>query len=297
MAWIAGTVPQKPSDAKISVNSFFNRAAAPHVLHLLPFHLFVFLVFIVFLAASCPSCSHPLAHPPPSSIQTCEMAPKKGAAKPKEVAAAEVNVADEWVKSKTGTAELKKLVAAGVLPDQATAGWRPAVGEFFPTPNTDEAVVFEDYFWRGLGFPVHPFLRNLLELWGISLCNLHPNTVLHIAIFINFCEAYLGILPHFNLFRHLFCLKKRGGPGSKVVGGVYLQLRDGMANEYLSIPLNTSLKGWNSKWFYMKQIQDCSVRCDVYQVPEVQKSWSEKPIGADMTQVTELLELIKGCGH
>ena len=275
----------------------FNRAAAPHVLHLLPFHLFIFLVFIVFLAASCSSCSHPLAHPPPSSIQIREMAPKKGAAKPKEVAAAEVNVADEWVKSKTGTAELKKLVAAGVLPDQATAGWRPAVGEFFPTPNTDEAVVFEDYFWRGLGFPVHPFLRNLLELWGISLCNLHPNTVLHIAIFINFCEAYLGILPHFNLFRHLFCLKKRGGPGSKVVGGVYLQLRDGMASEYLSIPLNTSLKGWNSKWFYMKQIQDCSVRCDVYQVPEVQKSWSEKPIGADMTQVTELLELIKGCGH
>jgi len=144
------------------------------------------------------------------------MAPKKGAAKPKEVAAAEANIADEWVKSKTGTAEIKKLVAAGVLPDQATAGWRPAVGEFFPTPNTDEAVVFEDYFWRGLGFPVHPFLRNLLELWGISLCNLHPNTVLHIAIFINFCEAYLGILPHFNLFRHLFCLKKRGGPGSKV---------------------------------------------------------------------------------
>ena len=223
------------------------------------------------------------------------MAPKKGAAKPKEVAAAEANIADEWVKSKTGTAEIKKLVAAGVLPDQATAGWRPAVGEFFPTPNTDEAVVFEDYFWRGLGFPVHPFLRNLLELWGISLCNLHPNTVLHIAIFINFCEAYLGILPHFNLFRHLFCLKKRGGPGSKVVGGVYLQLRDGMANEYLSVPLNTSLKGWNSRWFYMKQIQDCSVRCDVYHVPEVQKSWSEKPIGADMTQVTELLELIKGC--
>ena len=77
----------------------------------------------------------------------------------------------------------------------------------------------------------------------VSLCNLDPNTILHISIFIHFCEAYLGILPHFNLFRYLFWLKKRGGGGSKVVGGVYLQLRDGMAGEYRTVPLNTSLKG------------------------------------------------------
>ena len=67
-------------------------------------------------------------------------------------------------------------------------------------PHTDEVVVFEDYFWHGLGLLVHPFLWDLLEYWGVSLCNLHPNTILHIAVFIHFCEAYLGILPHFNLF-------------------------------------------------------------------------------------------------
>ena len=91
-----------------------------------------------------------------------------------------------------------------------------------------------------------------MEFWAISLCNLHPNTILHVSIFIHFCEAFLGVLPHFNLFRHLFCLKKKGGSGSKVVGGVYLQLRDGMASEYINVPLNTSLKGWNAKWFYIK---------------------------------------------
>ena len=91
-------------------------------------------------------------------------------------------------------------------------------------PHTYEVVVFEDYFWRGLGFLVHPFLRDMLAFWALSLCNLHPNTILHILIFIHFCEAYLGILPHFNLFRHLFWLKKKGGGGSKVVSGVYLQL-------------------------------------------------------------------------
>ena len=62
-----------------------------------------------------------------------------------------------------GEAELNRLVEAGVLPDRVTARWWPTLGEPFPMPHTDEAVVFEDYFWRGLGFPVHPFLRDLLE--------------------------------------------------------------------------------------------------------------------------------------
>ena len=44
----------------------------------------------------------------------------------------------------------------------------------------------------------------------VNLCNLHHNIILHISIFIHFCEAYLRILPHFNLFHHLFWLKKRG---------------------------------------------------------------------------------------
>ena len=66
-----------------------------------------------------------------------------------------------------------------------------------------------------------------------------------------------------------------------------------MAGEYLTVPLNTSLKGWNARWFYMKQ-SHLAIRCDVDHVPENQKSWSEKPSSADMDQVRELLCLIKG---
>ena len=78
-----------------------------------------------------------------------------------------------------------------------------------------------------------------------------------------------------------------------MVGGVYLQLHDGMAGEYIPVPLNTSLKGWNTRWFYMKQ-SDPVVRCDIDQILENQRSWSEKPTSADMEQVKELLELIRG---
>ena len=76
------------------------------------------------------------------------MALKKGAAKSKKTspkkASAEARRDEEWVPSRTGEAELNRLVEAGVLPDRTTAGWRPALGEPFPTPHTDEVVVFED---------------------------------------------------------------------------------------------------------------------------------------------------------
>ena len=78
-----------------------------------------------------------------------------------------------------------------------------------------------------------------------------------------------------------------------MVGGIYLQLWDGMASEDINVPLNTSLKGWNSKWFYMKQSHP-AIRCDIHHMPENQKSWSEKSNSANMEQVRELLDLLKG---
>ena len=71
------------------------------------------------------------------------MNPKK--ASPKKVSA-RASHDKEWVLSRTGEAELNRLVEAGVLPDRVTAGWRPASGEPFPMPHTDKVVVFEDYF-------------------------------------------------------------------------------------------------------------------------------------------------------
>ena len=127
------------------------------------------------------------------------MAPKRGGGNPKK-AAARASRDNEWVPSLMAEMELNEMVEVGVLPNHITTGWHPADGEPYLMPHTDELVVFEDYFWRGLELSVHPFLRDLLEYWGVSLCNLHPNTILHISVFIHFYEVYLGILPHFNLF-------------------------------------------------------------------------------------------------
>ena len=117
---------------------------------------------------------------------------------------------------------LNLLVVDDVLPDRVTVGWRPAHGESFPTPRGVEFVVFEDYFYHGFGVPIHPFLCGLIDYYGISLYNLGPNSILHVSVFIHFYKAYLGILPHFDLFCHFFCLKAQGGSRSRIVGSAYL---------------------------------------------------------------------------
>jgi hypothetical protein len=78
------------------------------------------------------------------------MVPKKGATKPKKTspkkASTEARRDEEWVESRMEEVELNRLVEVGVLPDRATAGWWPTLGEPLPMPHTDEVVVFEDYF-------------------------------------------------------------------------------------------------------------------------------------------------------
>ena len=77
------------------------------------------------------------------------MASKRGVGNLKK-ATVEASRDNEWVSSNMGEAKINRMVEVGVLSDRVTAGWRPASGEPFPMPHTDEVVVFEDYFWRGL---------------------------------------------------------------------------------------------------------------------------------------------------
>ena len=81
--------------------------------------------------------------------------------------------------------------------------------ESVPNPSKGEWVCLVPYLIRGLGFPVHPFLRGLLEFYGLQLHNLTPASILHIAGFVALCELFLGIEAHFALCKRLFCLVPR----------------------------------------------------------------------------------------
>ena len=57
--------------------------------------------------------------------------------------------------------------------------------------------------------------------------------------------SFAGIEPHFNLFHYLLSLRKKGAlRGYKIVGGVYLNLRDGIKTYYLICTWNTCLSEW-----------------------------------------------------
>src|SRR3954470_13592366 len=86
--------------------------------------------------------------------------------------------------------------------------------ESVPNPSKGERVCLVPYLVRGLGFPIHPFLRGLLEFYGLQLHNLMPASILHIVGFVALCELFLGCEAHFALWKKLFCLVPRSQKGS-----------------------------------------------------------------------------------
>ena len=53
----------------------------------------------------------------------------------------------------------------------------------------------------------HRFLQGLLHYYRLELQHLNPNGIQHILAFIALCEGYLGIKPHFKLWKYFFAVK------------------------------------------------------------------------------------------
>jgi hypothetical protein len=99
--------------------------------------------------------------------------------------------------------DLLHLVEAGVLPPKGLCSWRIWRGVTVPTKDTHESVVYIPFLIRGLALLISPFFRSLLDFYDLNLTHLNPNSILQVAIFVHLCEAFLGILPHFGLWRYL----------------------------------------------------------------------------------------------
>ena len=77
---------------------------------------------------------------------------------------------------------IKKLRSAEYLSSDI-AHRLPDEGELIPTPRPHERVVFLSHFLRGLGFPLHPFVRGLMFYYGLDFHDLAPNFILNISAF------------------------------------------------------------------------------------------------------------------
>ena len=181
-----------------------------------------------------------------ASASTGTTAKGKKARTASEAAAPEKKMPNSWIKSTCSEADLQELRVAGlILADESLA--KIPAGETIPSPPPGWIVVFLAFFFRGLSFPAHEFLRGLLCVYGIQLHHLMPNAVLHIACFIVMCECFLGIHPHWGLWKRLYSAKKQG---DYATGSFGFAVRSDM--DYFKFKRLDIAQNWRSKWFYMK---------------------------------------------
>jgi hypothetical protein len=219
------------------------------------------------------------------------MAPKKSEKEGKKKEAQPPT--GEWTHSKCSHNNLNRLVSEGLLQEKNLVNWRPSFREPFPMENIDEIVTFYHFAERGLALPSCSFFRGLLYYYGLELHHLNPNSICHISIFIHFCEAFLGIKPHSNLFRFLFRVKPQ--PTSKnlsVVGGASIQLRQQAGDKYLSYKFPSNLLGWKNHWFYIENHAP-QLPAKSNNPPVVRPEWNLELSRGDMDQVEELLDIIE----
>ena len=100
----------------------------------------------------------------------------------------------KWMASSVTEKNIKELREVGYLAKEI-AHRLPAKNQIIPTPKPGERVVFIPHFLRGLGFPLHPFVRGLMFYYGLDFHDLAPNSFLNILAFIIVCEAFLRIPP------------------------------------------------------------------------------------------------------
>jgi hypothetical protein len=154
--------------------------------------------------------------------------------------------------------------------------------------------MFLAFLLHGFSLPAHEFLRGLLFVYGVQLHQLTPNSLLHIACFITLCEAFLGIDPHWILWKYLFRLHPSG---SKVeipeLGGAIVSVWS--ESQYLDFKMAQLVQGWRQKWFYIKDQK--SSESDEYGLAPFDASkiltklttWDALPSDAEVESIKPLL--------
>jgi hypothetical protein len=159
----------------------------------------------------------------------------------------------EWKKSKVKTEDLLTLLNSGFIREKEVDMWRSAAGDPYPMEKSeDEIPMFSRFVERGLALPASDFFKGLLGYYGVEYLNLNPNGIFHMSVFVHFYEAFLGIKPHWVLFRKFFHVKPQpSATNPRVVGGAGIQLREDAAEQYLAYKLVDSNADWKARWFYI----------------------------------------------
>lgn len=206
----------------------------------------------------------------------------------------------DWDRSTVSKRDENKMRRMGLI-SEVEGDVKIPGAESRPIPPAGFNVMFMAFLLRGLSLPAHEFLRCILFTYGVQLWQLSPNSILHLAVFITLCESFLGIEPHWGLWKRIFFVKRLcNANGPYVVGGVGFAVRK--EAKYFKFPMRESVQGWRQKWFYIRDQPTESQPSGLPKfkdVPEAKakKSWrnvltaEEKPIAEELyRRVLELKE-------
>jgi hypothetical protein len=150
------------------------------------------------------------------------------------------NSVTSWVPSDFTQKDLEKAQADGLISDDDQVTF-PST-ERIPKPPSGFRVMFFAFLLHGLSLPAHEFLHGLLFVYGVQLHQLTPNSILHIACFITLCESFMGIEPHFLLWKYLFRLRPSVSLTKKPeLGGTVVSVC--AESQYLEFSMAASVQG------------------------------------------------------
>jgi hypothetical protein len=116
-------------------------------------------------------------------------------------------------------------------------------------------VSFLAFYEQEFSTPPHWFLRSLMWYYGLELRHLTPSGVLHILAFMTLCEAYMGIYPELDLWKFFFHVQCPQDPEAELMISedvvIHVKVGHGV-DPYLEFPTPRSMKGWQKKWFYLR---------------------------------------------
>ena len=165
---------------------------------------------------------------------------------------------DDWRPSSMTERRLLELEREGLPRPRVSSSWpewvAPAADHREPRPPKGYVVSFTKFHRHGLGSPPRRFMRALCHHYGVELQHFSPNAITAAAVFATVCEGYLGMMPHWDLWLHLYRGTLFHAPRGTTrvrkpvrAGCLHLVLKTGKVEkprEYIPVELTSNHAGW-----------------------------------------------------
>jgi len=209
--------------------------------------------------------------------------------------------ADDWRPSSMTERRLLELEREGLLRPRSSPS-RPkwiasAADHREPTPPRGYVVSFAIFHHHGLGSPPSRFMRVLCHHYGAELQHFSPNAITAAAVFAAVYEGYLGMMPHWDLWLHLYRGELFNVPGGsagvrKPVRCLNLVLKTGKSErprEYIPVGLTSNHAEWDSQWFYLRNDDDLLPAYTGRRILERPEHWKYDVVQAHQSRLDPLL--------